>query len=189
MDSPERDPAVQPGERYLAALREIDQRCRQSSPGLPQVEEAPQVWKGVLFRVAGRLTLAPLDQVREVLDPPTDVTAIPGTMRWVVGVANNRGTLLPIYDLQGFLTGTPGVARARSRVLVVRQEELPFGLLVGDVIGIRNFEATARVEEAPMPDDALGPFVIAGFKLGEEMYPVFSLERLALDVRFNQAAA
>ena len=173
----------------MALLRDIEQRCRRNAPGLPQTDAAPQVWKGVLFRVAGRLILSPLDHVREVLDPPTDITAIPGTKPWVVGVANNRGTLLPIYDLQGFLTGSPSVAHAQSRVLAVRQDELPFGLLVGDVIGIRNFEASARVDEAPMLDDAFCPYIVAGFELKGDLFPVFSLERLALDVRFNQASA
>lgn len=176
-----------PGTQFLELLRDIEQSCRQNAPGLPQTHEAPRVWKGVLFRVAGRLMLAPLDQVREVLDPPADLTAIPGTKPWVVGVANNRGTLLPIYDLQGFLTGSASVAHAQNRVLAVRQDDLPFGLLVGDVIGIRNFEASARVEETPMLNDAFGPFIVAGFELGGDLLPVFSLERLALDVRFNQA--
>ena len=178
-----------PGIQDLALLRDIEQRCQRHAPGLPQTEEVAQVWKGVLFRVAGRLILAPLDQVGQVLNPPADITAIPGTKPWVVGVANNRGTLLPIYDLQGFLTGLPSVAQARNRVLAVRQDELPFGLLVGDVIGIRNFEASARMKKTPILNEAFGPFIVAGFESGGDLFPVFSLERLALDVRFNQTPA
>ncbi len=189
MASADNEAVELPGSGFLALLRDIEQRCQLNAPGLPQTEEAPKVWKGVLFRVAGRLTLAPLDQVREVLNRPANVTAIPGTKPWVIGVANNRGTLLPIYDLQGFLTGSPSLSHAQNRVLVVRQEELPFGLLVGNVIGIRNLEASARVEETPMLNDALGPFVVAGFELEGNLHPVFSLERLARDQRFNQAPA
>lgn len=189
MGSSGNDSVTAPGKQFLELLRDMERRCQQNVAGLPQTHETPKVWKGVLFRAAGRLILAPLDQVREVLNPPDDITAIPGTKPWVVGVANNRGTLLPIYDLQGFLTGTPSIARAHNRVLAVYQDELPFGLLVGDVIGIRNFEAAARVEETPMLKDAFGPFIVAGFELGGDLFPVFSLERLALDVRFNQAPA
>lgn len=176
------------GARLLAALQRLQQRCFENGAGLPQREAPPEIWAGVLFHVGDQALLAPLDEVSEVLDLPRDVTTVPSTRVWVRGIANNRGTLLPIYDLEAFLSGTPVKRSAKNRVLVVRQEEFPFGVLVADVVGIRHFEISARTTGLPDLEPALAPLVTEGFRRGGEVYPVFSPHRLGRDERFGIAA-
>ena len=57
------------------------------------------------------MLLTRMGEVSEILDPP-DYTRVPGVKDWVVGIANVRGSLLPLMDLKGFVTfhgglGTP----------------------------------------------------------------------------------
>jgi twitching motility protein PilI len=177
------------GEELLGALRAIELRCREYGAGLPAEERAPEIWAGVLFVVGDARFLAPLEAVCELLEVPRDITLVPGAKPWVVGVANNRGTLLPIFDLQAFLFGASSGRSPRQRVLVVRQGELPLGLLVGEVIGIRHFESSARRSEAPAPGPGMDELLTGGFLLGSETCPVFEPGRLRGDPRFALAAA
>lgn len=133
--------------------------------------------------------LAPLEEIGEVLEVPRDVTPVPATKEWVFGIANNRGTLLPIFDLRVFLFGTQTSRNARNRILVVRRDEFPLGLLVGDVTGIRHFETQMQEARVPAQPTGLEPLVVGGFDLGKGYYPVVSLRQLTLDGRFSLAAA
>ena len=170
------------------ALRVLEARCRDNAAGLPQPDALPEIWAGVLFRIGDLAVLAPLEEIGEILEVPREVTPVPGTRDWVFGIANNRGTLLPMFDLRAFLFGAATNRSVRNRVLVVRRDEFPVGLLVGDVTGIRHFEEKSRVQQIPEIPDALEPFVSGSFKRGRRPYPVCSMRRLTLDGRFNLTA-
>lgn len=177
------------GEKLLAALRSLEERCREHVAALPQREAVPGIWAGVLFRIGDLSLLAPIEEIGEVLELPVDITPVPATRAWVLGIANNRGTPLPIFDLRAFLFGSATDSGSRNRVLVMRRDEFPLGLLVSDVIGIRHFDEEKQAARIPTPPDAVEPFVVGGFELASEPHPVLSLHRLTQDARFGQVAA
>ncbi len=184
-------------------IRKLDARCRARVAGLPDETTPADSWAAVLLRVRKQFFLTPLEQMAEVLELPRDITRVPGTKPWLLGVANNRGTLLPIYDLASLIAGGQpelkrsqqdtsaehrrGAMRRRERVLVVRQEELPCGLLVSEAIGMRYIKNSDRVAEIP---DGLGParpYVEASYLLEGTPLPVIRLGRMMADPVFNAA--
>jgi twitching motility protein PilI len=177
------------GERLLGLLRDIEQRCLEYGAGLPQEQIAEETWEGVLFSVAGRLLVAPLDQVKEILNFPTAITSVPGTKAWVRGVANIRGNLLPIIDLQAFLLGRTTVPGRRSRVLVIKREEEFTSLLVDQMVGIKHFRTSDLIEEPVDLPDWLRNFVELSYRQGDEVWLVFSMRRLIESADFQFAAA
>lgn len=62
-------------------------------------------WIGIAFEVGGQEFVAPMGEVSEILAVP-ELTPIPLTKPWLLGVANVRGRLLPLADLAKFLTLT-----------------------------------------------------------------------------------
>ena len=67
--------------------------------GLPEQLDAPGLWRGVGYRVGQRLLASGFDEVVEILPLP-QLTPVPGAQSWMLGVANIRGTLLPVVDLR-----------------------------------------------------------------------------------------
>jgi len=177
------------GESLFAALRDIEQRCLGHAAALPQQRKAEETWEGVLFSVGGRMMTAPLEEVKEILNYPSVMTNVPGTRNWVRGVANIRGTLLPIVDLQAFLIGRTTVPGRRSRVLVINSEGLHSGLLVDQMVGIRHFRPSDKIEGKSGLPDTFERFVAFNYKHGNETWPVFSMRLLAEDPEFQFAAA
>ena len=176
------------GQRLLGVLHDIEGRCLKHAVGLPQQRVVEETWEGVLFSVGGRLLVAPLGQVKEILNYPSAITSVPGTKSWVRGVANIRGNLLPIIDLQAFLLGRPTVPGRRSRVLVVEHEGLFSSLLVDQMVGIRHFRPSERFEEQVDLPDAVGRFVEYNYRVDDEVWPVFSMHLLIQDPEFQFAA-
>lgn len=175
------EPQATTGSELFDLIAGIDARLRTLPTRLPQPAPPVERWVGILFRVGERLLLAPLDQIAEVLRVPGELTPLPGTASWVLGVANNRGTLLPIFDLAGLIGGGVPTRRDADRVLVVRQDGLPCGLVASEVIGIRRFAVTERLAAPSVELGVLRPFAQAAFALADTQVAVIALGRLLAD--------
>jgi len=169
-------------------LSDIEQRSIVQQSALPELEEAHQHWEGVVFSLNKMQLVAPLNEVAEILHFPTDITFVPGTHSWVKGVANVRGSLLPIIDLQLFLGGKPVVTGRSCRVLVVKYQDLFSGLLVEEVMGMRHFSQENQIDYSVKNDDMLERFIKTAFEYDENIYPVFSMFALAESTEFQMAA-
>lgn len=131
------------------ALVELDQQCRATDEARAiDQDSAEEQWSGLAYRVGDLYLLSELTEVAEVIVCPP-LTRVPATKRWLKGVANIRGTVLPIIDLKAFL-GHGNVSRNnKSRVLVMRAGQLSVGLLVDEVIG--RFKI-AESQQLPVTD-------------------------------------
>jgi len=171
----------------IQLLRGIEQRSRAHAAGLPQQEEVQQYWEGVVFSLNGAYLAAPLNEVAEILHFPAVVTHVPGTQPWMQGVANIRGNLLPIVDLQLFLGGEQIIDDRRSRVLIIRRKEVFIGLLVQEVVGMRHIPQHQQIDFPP-PNGLMGRFVKSAFEHDGETWPVFGMFALVESKEFQIAA-
>ena len=171
----------------ILLLQEIELQCMNTAKGLPQRTDVTESWTGIGFRIGDINLVSPLKQVNEILHFPR-LTTVPGTQRWVKGVANIRGTLLPIIDLQGFLHDTPLTHTSKTRVLVVKRDELSVGLVVSEVLGLKHFQDHEKVTSVSKFDEALRNYVHGAFRQGEEEMLVFSMYALADNPHFFQVA-
>ncbi len=170
----------------LQLLQNIESRSRQYAVGLPK-HKIQQYWEGVLFSISGLGVIAPLQEVKEILNYPEELTRVPGTQEWLLGMANIRGNLLPIIDLQRFLGGAPLVIGRRSRVLVVSHQGLYSGLLVGNVQGMRHFLEEQRTAVPVLPE-YVRQFVQGAYVVEGAVRPVFSMNLLAENTEFRVAS-
>jgi len=169
-------------------LLDMERRCRDQAAPLPEREERRTDWRAVAFSLAGRWFIAPLDEVSEIL-VPTPLTRVPGVRRWVLGLANVRGNLLPVMDLADYLLGQPGGTAKGGRILVVNHSGVLSGLLVDRVSGMRHFLYEERREECPEVPNAVRPYLEGSVQVGDELWPVFSMHRLAESPLFMHVAA
>ncbi len=174
--------------KLILLLREIEERCRKHARGLPQQEEPIQFWEGLLFTVAGSQWVTSMTDVKEILSLPAAITAVPGTQIWVRGVANIRGNLMPIIDLQVYLGGQRVKSGRRTRMLVIDHDGVFAGLLVEGVQGIKYFPEEFRTAAKGVAG-AVGEYVESSFVLEGKSWPVFSMRRLAASDTFLMAAA
>ena len=134
------------------AISTLEQLCLEHAHGLPQQEQTDEEWVGIGFRL-GRLNLvAPLGEVAEILTP-LSLSKVPRTKPWVCGIANVRGNLMPIMDLQAYLHDQPASLNRRSRILVVNHNGVYSGLVVDAVLGLRHFSDEQRCDELPGDDE------------------------------------
>jgi twitching motility protein PilI len=168
-------------------LASYEWRCREHAVGLPQQDRAKDYWEGVMFYVGDERLISPLDEIKEILNFPASMTRVPGTKPWMLGIANIRGTLLPVVDLQMFLIGRKTERGRRSRVLVFALGTGLTGVLVGDMVGMRHFSKDTATGK-PIAPDYLDSYVDFGFDQDGITWPVFKLSALAEDPTFQIAS-
>ena len=171
----------------VALLREIEERCRACSSGLPRKQETSGEWSGIAFRIGNTSLVTPLGEVTEILEFP-ELTVVPMTRPWVRGIANIRGSLLPVIDLTGYLNGFATKVTTKTRVLVIDYNDVFTGLVVDEVLGMKHFMNDEYVNGEGVVEEFLKPYTQNGFQRSERYWNLFSLHALAESPQFLQAA-
>ena len=171
----------------VAILREIEECCRGSEAGLPRKGEVSNEWSGIVFRMGHNHLVAAMDDVVEILDCPP-LSNVPLTQPWVRGIANVRGNLLPVIDLNGYLGNELPQVTGKTRVLVINFNGIYSGLVVDEVMGLKHFHEDELTDEVSAVDERFRPYLRNGFRRGEQVWGVFSLLSLVESPLFLQVA-
>ena len=169
-------------------LREIERRSAQAQSG-DSSGALPAEWVGVGFRIGEEQFVSNRDQVREVLMLPDAMSRVPGAKRWLLGIANLRGHLLPLVDVKLLLGSGRTTLRRTTRVISINHREVPAGLVVDEVLGFRRFMDHEHTDETQETIVRCDRFVAGGYQRNEEMWPIFNLFDLVESNLFLQAAA
>jgi len=169
-------------------LADYEQRSLAHVAGLPEQLDAPGLWRGVAYRIGSHRLASGFDEVVEILTIPA-LTTVPGAQPWMLGVANVRGTLLPVVDLKQFLEGERTVLHESQRVLVVRQPGGEVAITIDELYGQRSFVDGQFIDVERVSEGRYGHFIDRAYRMGEQDWGVFSLDRLARTPEFRQAAA
>ncbi len=159
-------------------LKSLDSRCRRNSSGLPVAKAVVDDWIGIGFAINGVPLIAKMDEVSEILPPP-DTIRVPGVVPWVKGLANIRGSLMPVLDMNRFLYGKPTEVRKESRILIINRLGVVAGLLVDEVYGLRRFKPEEHQKQVMEDAGSLVEYLAGTFVDQVRRWNVFSVERLA----------
>jgi chemotaxis signal transduction protein len=133
----------------------------------------------VVFRLGSRRMAIPLSAVSEIARPPK-VTRLPHVPAWVLGIANLRGDIVSMLDLEGFFSGQAGKASHEQRMLALRPagDEVRTAVLVDSVDGIHAFE-DARIARVTRGYDAeVAPYARGLYQLEDDLVVVIDADRL-----------
>ena len=168
-------------------LREIARNTRAVAAPLPRVREAAASgWRGLGVQLGGLRFVAAIGEAVEVMNLPR-MTPMPWVKPFVLGLANVRGRLLPVFDAHRILQLTPTRPRNQWRVVVVQDGVRQFGMTIEQSFGIQQFPQDARCEE-PFDLGEVNPFVDTAYRHGGRVWYVLEMRRLVQDPAFLNVA-
>ena len=86
--------------------------------------------------------------VQEV-HPLRELTPLPGTPAFILGIVNVRGRMVPVLDLKKFFELPERGLTDLHRTIIVRGHDLEIGLLADVIIGIRGVAAETLQPSLP----------------------------------------
>ena len=168
-------------------LRELEAHAAADASHPPPAPETAQSWSGVGFRLGQQRYVVPFDEVSEVLYE-LRYTSIPGVKPWVKGLANVRGRLLPVVDLNGLLDDTLSVPSKMRRLIVLEHGEIFVGFVVDEVYGMQHFLLESYQAQATAAPAKAQPYIHGAF-VNQHSWHVFSLEQLIQSPEFFAVVA
>jgi twitching motility protein PilI len=117
---------------------------RQYAAPLAATQNAAQEWIG--FDVANIKFLVPHAHVSEISEM-LPVFRLPNTGRWLLGLVNLHGNLVPVFDLASLVGGTCDT-KSKTMLLVLGRGESIAAIVVNGIPNRKRFDASNRT---PLP--------------------------------------
>ena len=147
------------GGRRLISVLAVDQLFREDvmarlggtlSPDIASEPATPagETRRLLVFHLGGDEFGLPIEVVDEVAPAPAQITRVPKTPKFLEGVINLRGEVLPVVDQRRRFDMPPSADPAARRLVVVRTERHRAGLIVDSVSEVLQIPAEA-IEPAP----------------------------------------
>ncbi len=180
-------PQAEPVDAF-ETLAEYERRSLAHVAGLPEQLQAAGLWRGIGYRIGQRRLVSGYESVAEILTVP-QITPVPGASSWMLGVANVRSNLLPVVDLKQFLEGSRSVLHeGHQKVMVLRQPGGDVAVTIDELYGQRSFMEEQQVEPEAMADGRYASLVERAYRVADEVWGVFDLDRLIRTPEFRHAA-
>lgn len=174
--------------KLVELLAEIAERGEIHKNSLPQSDiSGKSYFSGVGFVLSGVNYLVSLDEIHEIISTPK-TTKISGAKHWLKGVANLRGILLSLVDLQEYFGRQTSREILKQRVLVLNQNESYLGLIVDEIKGLHHFEESEEVSENLSADAVIAPYIIGGFERNGELWRIFGMSELVESPEFHKVS-
>jgi purine-binding chemotaxis protein CheW len=167
-------------ERPGAAVADAPAAPGQDSGADRGQEPQEQDLEMLSFLLGSEEYVVAVDQVREVLTP-REITPVPNTPKYLLGVCSLRGTVMPIVDLNLRLGLSESVRDEKSRIIVVSLgHDDQVGLFVDRVRGVVRF-APSLVQPAPetVEQGAGAEFLKGIARKNDRLYILLDVEKAA----------
>lgn len=143
-------------------------------------EQQEQDLEMLSFLLGSEEYVVAVDKVREVLTP-REITPVPNTPHYLLGVCSLRGAVMPIVDLNIRLGLAASVRDEKSRIIVVSVgKDDQVGLFVDRVRGVVRF-APSVVQPAPetVEQGAGAEFLKGIARKNDRLYILLDVEKAA----------
>jgi purine-binding chemotaxis protein CheW len=148
-----------------------------SAVGTVETKKSALGGKYLTFRLAGEEYGLEILRVREIIGM-MDITPVPRTPEFVLGVINLRGKVIPVTDLRQKFNMPAAERTALSCIIVVDVGKLEMGILVDSVSEVLNIE-TEKIDDPPsMGLDVNTDFILGMGKTSERVTILLDIRKV-----------
>lgn len=118
-----------------------------------------------------------IDRVQEITHR-TDVTPVPGSPSFILGVINLRGLIIPVMDSRIRFHLAPQETTPKTRIIVLRLASGPTGLQVDSVAEVVRLEDHTIRETPPLVAGIRAEYLAGMVTVGNRLITLIHLEKL-----------
>ncbi|MDP1831037.1 MAG: chemotaxis protein CheW [Geothrix sp.] len=148
----------------------------ESTQALPATELVPS-GQLVTFTLDGVEFGLDIDRVQEITRR-SEVTPVPGSPSFILGVINLRGLIIPVMDSRVRFHLAPQEPTSKTRIIVLRLAGGPTGLQVDSVAEVVRLENHAVRETPPLVAGVRAEYLAGMVTVGTRLITLIHLEKL-----------
>ncbi len=96
--------------------------------------------------------------IREIC-PLKELTPLPCTPPFVLGIMNLRGQILSVIDLRRYVGLSDKGITEQNRVVILKSGDMEFGILADEILGMRDL-SLRQMQRQPFQTGTLAQFII-----------------------------
>jgi purine-binding chemotaxis protein CheW len=131
----------------------------------------------VSFRIADEEFGVDIIKVQEIIRM-VDITRVPNTPHYVIGVINLRGKVIPIIDMRRRLNLKETPYTKDTRIVVVEEENKIVGFIVDSVSEVLRISSSVLEPPPPMVSGISSDFITSVAKLEGRLLILLDLEKV-----------
>ncbi|MGE5371886.1 MAG: chemotaxis protein CheW [Solirubrobacterales bacterium] len=131
----------------------------------------------VVFRLGSEEYAIDIGKVQEIIRMP-EITALPQTPDYVLGVVNLRGNIIPVVDLKIRFSGKHTEANIETRVIVVEVGQNKVGIIVDAVSEVIKLPADQIVPAESIHTSVHEEYVLGVARLDQRLLIVLDVDKL-----------
>lgn len=176
----------------LAILQELDAECRQIIVGENNVSNIKNnLWSGIGFKIKDNDLIIHNESIEEILgiDAQNKISDMPGAKPWLIGLISLRGHPIPVIDLKRYLFNESSTLGAKSRLIVIKEQQHTSAILLEEVHGLKQFSNRKKTTfKKKTFSNEINPFIDKSFSDNGSVFGNFSIPRLTNSQEFINAA-
>lgn len=126
-----------------------------------------------------------IDRVQEIT-PRTSLTPVPGAPRFVLGVVNLRGMIIPVLDSRLRFHLEPAEPTSRTRIIVLDLAGQPTGLQVDSVAEVVRLDDFTLRDTPPLVAGVRSDYLAGMVTAGKRLITLIHLDRLLDSSEFGE---
>ncbi len=142
-------------------------------------EVAGEQFDGLEFLLSGERYAIDSEFVSEVIRIK-DLTPLPCTPSFILGIINKRGQILSVIDIKKFFNLPEKGITNLNRVIIVKHHEIEVGILTDEIVGNTTIHLQSLQKEVPSINKIAQDYIIG---LSNERLIVLDIKKILLDER------
>lgn len=134
----------------------------------------------VSFRIANEEFGIDIIRVQEIIRM-VDITRVPNTPDYVIGVINLRGKVIPIIDMRRRLNLVEAPYTKETRIVVIEEEGKVVGFIVDSVSEVLRISNSITEPPPPMVSGISSDFISSIAKLDGRLLILLDLEKVLMN--------
>jgi len=140
----------------------LEERARELAH--PRKEKDESIFIEVLkFQLAYKEYAIEMKYIREVIIT-REITPVPGTPDYIVGICAVRGEIISLIDLNNLLLIPKKGLTDLNQVIVISNGAITFGLLIDDIVGIENIQYETVLNKSSEPISTYHDYMLGTYE-------------------------
>ncbi len=172
MSDPSHSNLPDQGSEAEQLIRELERRAA----ALLNDQDQESLVSLLTFHLGEEWFALPLDEIK-VVSRLLDVTPVPGTSRYVLGVINHKSAIYPLIDIHELLSLETQLPTRASRFVIIQHDQYAMAMLVDNMTEVREVR-TSELERYLRSGKDLANFVATELTVDGRLLGLLNLDAI-----------
>ncbi|MFN3479559.1 MAG: chemotaxis protein CheW, partial [Thermodesulfovibrionales bacterium] len=123
-----------------------------------EIEETEEMVELLVFSLHSEEYAFKISELEEIIRPQ-QISTLPRTPEYLLGVTSLRGKIIPVVDLKRMLSLTGKDSSTRQKIIILKGDRGPIGVMVDMIAGVVRLPARALTESPPHLDESQSRYI------------------------------